>query len=62
MKLRKSDIDLMLDIILDYHHYFERADNPTWYDKVESLRDKLDNILDSMSSKNTQKGCNKNEI
>lgn len=54
MKLRKSDIDLMLDIILDYHNYFEKSDNPTWYDEVESLKNKLYNILDS-TSKKTQK-------
>ena len=34
MKLRMSDIDLMLDIILDYYNHFERDDNPQWYDKV----------------------------
>lgn len=54
MKIKLSDINLMLDIIFDYTQYFEREDNEQWYDKVESLRDKLYNILDS-TSKKTQK-------
>lgn len=54
MKIKLSDINLMLDIIFDYTQYFEREDNEQWYDKVESLRNKLYNILDS-TSKKTQK-------
>lgn len=51
MKIKLSDISLMLDIIFDYTQYFEREDNEKWYDEVESLRDKLYNILDSTSKK-----------
>lgn len=54
MKIKLSDINLMLDIIFDYTQYFEREDNEKWYDEVESLRNKLYNILDS-TSKKTQK-------
>lgn len=54
MKIKLSDISLMLDIIFDYTQYFEREDNEKWYDEVESLRNKLYNILDS-TSKKTQK-------
>ena len=45
MKLKVSDIDLMLDIILDYYNYWEKEDCEEWYGKVEALRDKLDTIL-----------------
>lgn len=41
MKIRFSDIDLMLDVIMDYHYHFSREDNEEWYDKVEALRDRL---------------------
>ena len=44
MKIRFSDIDLMLDIIMDYHYHFSREDNEEWYDKVEALRERLENI------------------
>lgn len=47
MKIKLSDINLMLDIIFDYRQYFEREDNEEWYNEVESLRDRLYNIVES---------------
>ena len=44
MKIRFSDIDLILDIIMDYQNHFSREDNEEWYDEVEALRDRLENI------------------
>ena len=41
MKIRFSDIDLMLDIIMDYQNHFSREDNEEWHDEVEALRDRL---------------------
>lgn len=51
MKIKLSDINLMLDIIFDYTQYFEREDNEQWYDEVESLRDKLYNIVEYQNNK-----------
>lgn len=51
MKIKLSDISLMLDIIFDYTQYFEREDNEKWYDEVESLRDRLYNIVESQKNK-----------
>lgn len=59
MKLRKSDIYLMLEVISDYYNHFEREDNPSWYDKVEGLYQRLDNIYKN-KSKNTQNISNNN--
>ena len=44
MKIRFSDIDLMLDIIMDYQNHFSREDNEEWYDEVEALRCRLEKI------------------
>ena len=41
MKIRFSDIDLILDIIMDYQNQFSREDNEEWHDEVEALRDRL---------------------
>ena len=49
MKLKLSDINLMLDIIFDYKQYFERKDNEVWYDEVDKLENKLINIVKSNS-------------
>ena len=45
MKIKKSDLDFMLDIILCYQEYFERDDNEEFYDEVEELYDKIYNLL-----------------
>ena len=49
MKVKLSDINLMLDIIFDYKQYFERKDNEVWYDEVDKLENKLINIVNSNS-------------
>ena len=55
MKLKLSDINLMLDIISEYQDCFEREFNEEWHDEVESLRDRLLNIMLSKRTKDKRK-------
>ena len=45
MKLKLSDINLMLDIISEYQDCFDRECNEEWHDIVEGLKDRLLNIV-----------------
>lgn len=62
MKIKFSDIDLMLDVISDYFFHFDREDNEEWYDKVAGLRDRLDDIWEVQNKKIKKQKNKKKEV
>lgn len=52
MKIRKSDIETMTEIIMDYRNYLSEMDMDdsyckAWKDKVDELDDKLWDIINN---------------
>lgn len=52
MKIRKSDIETMTEIIMDYRNYLSEMDMQddyckAWKDKVDKLDDKLWDIINN---------------
>lgn len=52
MKIRKSDIETMTEIIMDYRNYLSEMDMEddyckAWKDKVDKLDDRLWNIINN---------------
>lgn len=57
MKIRKSDIETMIEIIMDYRNYLSEMDMEddyckAWKDKVDKLDDRLWDIINNKNKKN----------